>query len=146
LFVLFLESLCFALILVLFFGWVATHLSVASSRAKPGAIANLVLYCGAGVYEELLFRGFLLGFLILVFGSALHMTKRKAAITAIVVGALLFSLFHYVGPAGDAFSLAGFMQRTIGGLYFSILFVARGFGVTAASHALYDMLVGLTLA
>lgn len=146
LFILFLESLCFALILVFFFGWLATHLSVASSQAKPGAIASLVLFCGAGIYEELVFRGFLLGLLILVFSSAFHMTKRKAAITAIVVGALLFSVFHYLGPAGDTFTLGSFMQRTIGGLYFSILFVTRGFGVTAASHALYDILVGLMLA
>jgi hypothetical protein len=34
----------------------------------------------------------------------------------------------------------------MGGLYFSILIVTRGFGVTAASHALYDIFVGMLAA
>jgi membrane protease YdiL (CAAX protease family) len=146
LFILFVESLCFALILLFLFGWIAPRLSAASAQAGPGVIANLVLYCGAGIYEELVFRGFLLGFLIIVFSSAFKMKRPGAAIAATIAGALLFSLFHYIGAAGDVFTFNSFMQRTIGGLYFSILFVTRGFGVTAASHALYDILVGLILA
>jgi hypothetical protein len=31
--------------------------------------------------------------------------------------------------------------RTIGGLFFSALYVLRGFGITAWTHALYDILV-----
>jgi hypothetical protein len=62
-----------------------------------------------------------------------------------VVGAVVFAAFHYVGPAADDFSFGSFFQRSMGGLYFSALFVTRGFGVTAASHALYDILVGLIL-
>lgn len=72
------------------------------------------------------------------------MKKTPASICAALLAALLFSLFHYLGPSGDRFSWATFLQRTWGGLYFSVLFVTRGFGVTAASHAFYDMLVSLT--
>ncbi len=139
----FLESACFALILFFGFGWMTTHLSLSIS-ARSG-IANLILYCGAGVYEELVFRAFLLGILIAGFTLVFKIKKRAAAAGAAILGALLFSLFHYIGPGGDAFSVGGFVQRTLGGLYFSVLYVTRGFGVTAASHAIYDILVGIIL-
>ncbi len=139
----FLESVCFALLLLFVFGWLTTHLSLAASGKRHG-LASLVLYCGAGIYEELVFRAFLLSLLIALFG--LIFQQRKAAVAAAaILGALLFSMFHYIGSGGDAFSLGSFVQRALGGLYFSVLFVTRGFGVTAASHALYDIFVGLIL-
>ncbi len=141
---LFLESLCFAILLFLIFAYLPVLLSGASAgAASPGGLEKLVLYCGAGIYEELVFRGFLLGLLILGATRLLGMNKTPASICSAVLAALLFALFHYLGPAGDRFSWATFLQRTWGGLYFSALFVTRGFGVTAASHAFYDMLVGL---
>jgi membrane protease YdiL (CAAX protease family) len=145
LWILYLESLCFAFILLFSFGWIAKHLSLALSKAS-GGIADLVLYCGAGIYEELVFRALLLGLLIAIFGSVFHMEKTPAVVTAVVLGALLFSAFHYIGPSGDTFTLGSFVQRALGGLYFSVLYATRGFGVAAASHAIYDILVGLVLA
>jgi hypothetical protein len=136
-----LESICFALLLLFSFGWLNTHLSLAISDKGRG-LANLVLYCGAGIYEELLFRGLFLGLLLVAFRRLF--TNQKVAITvATLLGALLFSAFHYIGPAGDVFSLASFVQRMLAGLYFSALFVSRGFGLTAASHAIYDIFVGI---
>jgi membrane protease YdiL (CAAX protease family) len=137
----FLESICFALLLLCAFGWLNTHFSMAVGE-KRGSIADLVLYCGAGIYEELLFRGFLLGILLAGF-RRLFASQTTAIITATLLGALLFSAFHYIGPAADAFTLSGFIQRMLAGLYFSALFVWRGFGITAASHAIYDIFVGI---
>jgi membrane protease YdiL (CAAX protease family) len=138
------ESLFFAMLLFFIFAYLPVPLSRATAGIKnPGALEKLVLYCGAGIYEELVFRGFLLGLLVLASTRLLGMKKARAAICSTLVAALLFSLFHYIGPAGDRFSWASFLQRTWGGLYFSVLFVTRGFGVTAAAHAFYDMLVGL---
>jgi hypothetical protein len=140
----FLESICFALLLLFAFGWLSTHLSLALVEKKH-SIANLVLYCGAGIYEELVFRGFLLGLLIAAFNLVFPKNKAAAATASVILGALIFSAFHYIGPAGNVFSVGSFAQRALGGLYFSILFVTRGFGVTAASHAIYDILVGMIL-
>jgi membrane protease YdiL (CAAX protease family) len=140
----FLESVCFAFILLFAFGWLHTHFSFAIG-AKRNGIANLVLYCGAGIYEELVFRGFLLGFLAMLFRRIFPNEKAITSIFAAIAGALLFSLFHYIGPTGDIFTFGSFFQRMVGGLYFSILFLTRGFGVTAASHAIYDILVGVIL-
>jgi membrane protease YdiL (CAAX protease family) len=142
--VLFGESLFFAALMFSIFAYLPVLLSLAASRgATPGALEKLVLYCGAGIYEELVFRGFLLGLLMLAATKLLHMDRSSAAIGSSLAAALLFALFHYIGPAGDPFSWGSFFQRTWGGLYFSVLFVTRGFGVTAAAHAFYDMLVSL---
>lgn len=141
--VLFLESLLLAGLLFAAFGWLSIHFSRPFPRNTYGGLQQLVLYCGAGIYEELLFRGFLLGALILLFVHLTPLKKKSATVVAALVGSVLFSLFHYVGPGSDSFALGSFVQRALGGLYFSILFIWRGFGVTAASHALYDILVGL---
>jgi membrane protease YdiL (CAAX protease family) len=139
-----LESLCFALILIYGLGWLNTHLLMSTASGKR-PLANLVLYCGAGIYEELLFRGFLLGILLLIFRRAFPNSKAVVPIAASLLAALIFSAFHYIGQAGDTFSIGSFLQRTIAGLYFSALFVTRGFGLTAASHAIYDIIVGIFL-
>jgi membrane protease YdiL (CAAX protease family) len=140
----FLESLCFALILLAAFGWLSSHLILAKPRGTS-RLAHLVLYCGAGIYEELLFRAFLLTMLTAAFGPAFRKQRTAAVVTAAITGSLLFSAFHYVGRAGDVFSFSSFIQRTLGGLYFSALFLTRGFGVAAATHAIYDVIVGLIL-
>jgi membrane protease YdiL (CAAX protease family) len=138
----FLESVCFALLLLFAFGWLSTRFSLILGDIRQ-SISDLVLYCGAGIYEELVFRAFLLSLLIAAFNLFFH-KKKTALLSAVLLGALIFSAFHYIGPSGDSFSLGSFSQRTLGGIYFSTLFVTRGFGVTAASHALYDIFLGMS--
>jgi membrane protease YdiL (CAAX protease family) len=141
---LFLESLVFALVLFAVFGWLSVHLS-RPAHPELAAHQKLILYCGAGIYEELVFRGFLLGLLVLGFTRVSGWKKTPATVSAAIAASLLFSLFHYIGPASDPFTLGSFLQRMLGGLYFSAIFLTRGFGVTAASHALYDILVGISM-
>jgi hypothetical protein len=140
----FLESLCYAGILLLLFGLLIPRLGL-SLAAGQGGIADLVLYCGAGIYEELVFRAFLLVVLMLLFRKFFKLKRGASALTAALAGALIFSAFHYLGAAGDIFTMSGFIQRALGGLYFSVLYVTRGFGVTAACHVFYDILVGLVI-
>lgn len=142
------ESFAFAGALYVAFGWIAAHLPLASSAApRPESrLARLVLYCGAGVYEELVFRGLLLGGLLWSLRRIARLGPATAAAWAALVAAALFALFHYVGEGGDAFTVGSFLQRAAAGLYFSLVFVVRGFGVAAAAHALYDILVGVVVA
>ena len=60
---------------------------------------------------------------------------------AIVLSALLFSLVHYVGSMGDPFTLSSFLYRFIFGLLLNGIYVWRGFGIAAWTHALYDLMV-----
>lgn len=94
---------------------------------------------GAGVYEELVFRVLLVTGLLLLARTLFAMGKTSATIFAVVLGALIFSAFHYIGPYGDPLELPSFTFRAVAGLAFSGLYVTRGFGITAWAHALYDV-------
>lgn len=104
---------------------------------------QLVVSLGAGIYEELLFRVLLTGGLLLLLQRGFKWPRGRAAAIAVVVSALIFSAFHYIGSLGDDFTLASFTFRAIAGVVFSIMYVTRGLGITAWTHALYDL--GLTL-
>ena len=101
----------------------------------------LMLSLGAGVWEELLFRVVLVGLLALAGRVVFGWRTPVAAGFAVALGAVIFSLFHYIGPFGDPLQLYSFVFRMIAGLFFSALYVVRGFGITAWTHALYDVLV-----
>lgn len=107
---------------------------------QPG-LKDFVLYCGAGIYEELVFRVLLLGLLMLVFTKLFHMEHAYAAVWSTIMGAVIFSAFHHIG--GERFALNPFSQRVFAGVFFSALYLTRSFGVAAASHAFYDIFVGL---
>lgn len=102
---------------------------------------RLMLAIGAGLYEELLFRVLLVGTIAWVGHRGFGWKLPVAAGVAVVIGAFVFSAFHYVGPGGDQLQVYSFVFRFIGGLFFSGLYVVRGFGITAWTHALYDVLV-----
>jgi hypothetical protein len=103
-------------------------------------LARLTLSLGAGLYEELLFRVVI----VALIANALRLigfSRMIAGAVAVVTGALIFSAFHYVGPFGEPLKLESFVFRFLAGLGFSALYLTRGFGITAWTHALYDVMV-----
>lgn len=106
---------------------------------------RLMLSLGAGLYEELLFRVLLVGGLAWVLHRVLGGSRWVSGLTAAVVGALVFSAFHYVGQYGDPWELGSFTYRAVAGLVFSGMYLTRGFGITAWTHALYDVYVLIVL-
>src|SRR5690606_8088724 len=141
-----LESTAYALALGAVVGtatqWVLRGLPV--RLAAEGGVAGLapheaiVLSLGAGIYEELVFRVLLVGGIYGVFRSS-GLERGQAGAFAALLAAALFSAFHYIGPYADAWQLASFLFRFLAGLAFSVLFLVRGFGITAWTHALYDV-------
>jgi hypothetical protein len=99
---------------------------------------RLMLSLGAGLYEELLFRVLLVSALAALGRVVFGFGVKGAGVFATIVGALIFSAFHYIGPFGDPFRLTSFTFRAISGVAFSALYLLRGFGITAWTHALYD--------
>lgn len=114
----------------------------APGRAPLPVASQLVVSLGAGIYEELVFRVLLVSGLVAL-GLLLGWRRPLALAAAIVVSAAIFSGFHYIGPLGDRLTLTSFVFRAVAGLVLSGLFAARGFGITAWTHALYD--VGLAM-
>jgi hypothetical protein len=119
----------------------AAHLLAAGA---PGDLAQmswtmrLMLSLGAGLYEELFFRVLLVSGLTALGVTAFGWSRRASVTTAVVASAFIFSAFHYLPPYGDALELASFTFRFFSGLAFSALYVFRGFGIAAWTHALYD--------
>lgn len=141
-----LESLVLAVLVGIVVGRVTQallHPLQIGGGASLGLGTQLMLSLGAGVYEELLFRVLLVGALAALGRRAFGWAPRGAGIFAACIGALIFSAFHYIGPFGDPLELSSFAFRAIAGLVFSGLYLTRGFGLTAWTHALYDVLVTL---
>ena len=105
---------------------------------------GIVLSLGAGLYEELVFRVAIVGGLFGIF-KASGLGLRQAGVFSVILASILFSAFHYIGPYGDTWALPSFLFRFLAGVTFSVLFLVRGFGITAWTHALYDVLLVLTV-
>jgi len=141
-----LETLGLAILCGVLVGGITSHLFGAMGLAL-GQIngtplpVRLMLSLGAGLYEELLFRVIIVGVLAWAGHRVLGWSPRLSGIVAVTLGALLFSAIHYVGTYGDRFMLYSFIYRTLAGVFFSALYLLRGFGITAWTHALYDIFV-----
>lgn len=113
-----------------------------SSGAVNAQASRIVAYFGAGIYEELLFRLMLLPVAAAGF-KLCGMSNGWSLIAALLVTSLVFSGAHYrlFTSVGDEFAWFSFVFRAVAGLFFSMLFLYRGFGIAVGAHALYDILV-----
>jgi membrane protease YdiL (CAAX protease family) len=108
--------------------------------ADDGSLkAGLVLSLGAGIYEEALFRLIAFTVLNILLVDMLGVQKRWAYLLIVVSSAILFASYHYWSPQSAPFRWSDCIFRTICGVYFGVLFMGRGFGVTAGTHAAYDI-------
>ncbi|HEY8375089.1 MAG TPA: CPBP family intramembrane glutamic endopeptidase [Nannocystis sp.] len=111
-------------------------------QARASLADIVVISAGAGVHEELIFRVVGMGGLGFLLSGITG--RRRAWLFALVLSSLVFSLAHHVGPAGEPFTYAAFVYRTLAGVFFALVYQLRGFAVAAWTHALYDVYV-LTL-
>lgn len=117
---------------------------------QPGPLmASIVTSMGAGIYEELVFRLILICLLVILFQDVLGTPYNNALVLSVLISAGMFSAHHHVvfvgGQLGQGipFSWTEFGFRTAAGVYFSVLFAVRGFGITAGTHVFYDILATL---
>jgi len=116
-------------------------LAIAAPPREIGWWTKLMLSLGAGLYEELLFRVVLVALLATLAQQLFGWRPWHAGVFATALGAAIFSAFHYIGPYGDRLTRYSFTFRMIAGIFFSALYLLRGFGITAWTHALYDLLL-----
>jgi membrane protease YdiL (CAAX protease family) len=134
------ESVVYAVVVAILVSNLVAALFAVAPPPTGDLWTQLALSIGAGLYEELLFRVLLVGGLALLFAPFFD-GPNAAYLLAALLGAGLFSLAHYVGPLGDPFELPSFTFRFAFGLALNVLFLWRGFGVAAWTHALYDVMV-----
>jgi hypothetical protein len=135
------ESLVYSLVFGATVG-ALTRLLLAQSLPLSRS-AQILVSLGAGIYEEFVFRVLLLAVLVFLLHRLLRLQQAVAYGVAAVLGALLFSTFHYIGPFADPLQLPSFLFRFIAGLILTGLYIARGYGITAYTHSIYDLWIAL---
>ena len=105
-----------------------------------GVGAQVVVVLGAGVYEELVFRFYLVGGLMLLFRHGLVVPRSVAAGGAVVAGALLFAACHFHPIGATPFDWPAYVMTAGAGAYLGLLFVLRGVGISTGCHVAYNIL------
>lgn len=135
------ESSVYALFFGAAVGALANLLGLSGLLAAGTATNKLVLSIGAGLYEELVFRLFLMGGLFAVGTRLLGLPRWAAAAAALLISSFLFSAVHHMGSLGEPFTVEAFTYRFLAGLLLAGIFYFRGLAVAVYTHALYDVLV-----
>lgn len=111
---------------------------------SPRVTGQVITFVGAGIYEEAIFR-----LLLCVALRGLLMLAATPGWIAwpvvLIVSSLVFAAAHHIGPYGEPFQGYVFLFRSLAGLYFSLLYQTRGFGVAVGAHAGYDVIVGVLM-
>jgi hypothetical protein len=115
----------------------------AGAAGQAPSLFYLVLQgCGAGIYEEFLFRLMFIGLAILFLHEVFGLRKELVAAGAIVVGAVLFGLYHFhiLGfEGGYPFGWDRFAFLAAAGAYLGVLFMTRGFGLAVGTHVFWNL-------
>jgi membrane protease YdiL (CAAX protease family) len=121
--------------------------AIAGDAAESAALAGtglriqIVLALGAAIYEELVFRLFLVSVIALLAVDLLKAPQRTADIVAIIVAAVVFALCHVHPVGADPFVWRSFLMRCAAGAYLSVLFIGRGLGICTGCHAAYNLIL-----
>ena len=139
-FVMLLESFFYSIILGTVLQYILRMGGLSAGGIGRDIFQNLALSIGAGLFEEVIFRVFLLNFLFFILN---YFFKKKLfnVVLSVLISSLLFSISHYVGSLADAWELYSFMFRWAAGILFTVLYYYRGFAITSYTHALYDIWV-----
>ncbi len=133
--------------------WTQVKSELLNQPAAPEAVkehslmASIITGVGAGIYEELVFRLILICALMFLFQDLFRLSHTNAIVASVLLSAALFSAHHHYFfingclQKSEDFVLSTFIFRTAAGVYFAVLYAVRGFGITAGTHALYDIIV-----
>ena len=134
----FFESIGWAIVLTIIMIWSPTFLMAGKDSRL---LQQIVLAVGAGIYEEFVFRVVLITGFAAVLGFIFQWGEMAQKSGAVILAAMLFSGFHFVGVYGEMPSMDLFLIRMIAGIVLGIIYVIRGFGVAAYTHTIYDLFV-----
>ena len=147
----FVESLIWVVPLFILQGVLGQALLAAAETGldSVGLLGRINIAIGAGLYEELVFRLLLVGFLRWALIELFAVKAMTASLVSVGLSAVLFGLYHdpfgMVSGSGHSPGVSQgvglLVLYVVGGLYFGGLFLSRGLGIAAAAHAWYDIWV-----
>jgi len=136
--IMFFESIVWATLLVIMMIKIPTFLSLSN---EDHLIQQVVLAIGAGIYEEFVFRVLLISGLAILFGLIFNWGEFGKTFLSVIISSAIFSIFHFFGSYGDTFSFPLFFIRFFAGIFLAMIYIFRGFGITAYAHSIYDLFV-----
>lgn len=137
-----------ATIPLLALGAVFGNMIAASSSTAIGELTlfdKLAVSIGAGLYEEFVFRMLVIALVHTIAIRLFKQTNEMGLLAGILLSAILFAMYHDLPDAGTLPAISLFFYG-IAGIYLGLLFVFRGFGITAATHTIYDVVATTILA
>ena len=138
LFIMIFESVCWALVLYFL---LSKFMLVLMNPIGKTITQQVTLAVGAGIYEEFFFRVMLISGLTGIIGFVFLWREKVRKAAALIIAAGIFSAFHFMGDYGDFFSMELFLLRFFAGIVLGVLYIARGFGIPAYAHSIYDLIV-----
>ena len=122
-----------------------THLALIplATSTAVGSLTGLIISAGAGLHEELLFRLVGIGAIARVWLGEDWRMHAGRVVGLALVSSLIFAGVHHIA---EPFTWGAMVFRTVAGLVFAALYLARGFAVAAWTHALYDVWILVILA
>lgn len=124
---------------------VITGLLAAGAGDTPSPLPRqIVMAIGAGIYEELVFRLYLLTGVMLLVIDLVRAPRSVGIAVAAAASSVLFALCHFDPIGTEPFAWATFFVFLAAGAYFALIFVGRGFGVAVGCHAAHNVILLLT--
>ena len=136
-----LESFLFSVVLLL--AMAVSKVSLLSIGDSDIFFEEMYLSIGAGIWEEIIFRFFLLSSILLFTTKILNFRRSLSIALSIGASSIIFSYFHHFGSYGEAFNLGTFTVRSIAGVILGSIYLLRGIGISVYTHTLYDIMAVL---
>jgi hypothetical protein len=96
------------------------------------------LYLGAGVYEELIFRLAAFSLLSFFLIDLARWPTKLATPLIVLASAATFSAYHMLGISHAPWQ--AFVFIALRGVFYGIIFLERGFGLSVGVHTAYDLI------
>ena len=104
-------------------------------------IQQIILSIGSGIFEEFIFRVILVSGLALIVGLFVKKQYLYRMLISIIIAAVIFSAFHFIGEYADSPRISLFILRLSAGIILGYIYILRGFGIAAYSHSFYNLIV-----
>lgn len=112
---------------------------LSASIGAADRLLQALLYVGAGVWEELVFRLAFLGGLLFLTIRLLRGNALVFGVLGVLLTSVAFAGFHHVGALGEPFSSARFLFRFLAGTCLALVYLFRGLGICVYTHAFYNV-------
>ena len=134
-FLMILESLLYALSLHVILNILFSSFLMASNPV----LDKVYMSIGAGIWEEVLFRYFLIYFMVFTFKKLFNRISFWDYFLIVIISSYIFSIYHFMGPFGEVPSMFALFYRFIAGLILCLIFIFRGLGITVYTHTFFNL-------